>query len=330
MRADEVRDVFERVDAEPSAEFSDALLARLRAEYRRAGLETSGEAGDPTLEPFVLDDRHEGPPMGRGRRPERRRGHRSRRTIALGVAAAAAVIVATFVLVDRADDTDVDVVAGGRPAPVPTVDPPAPAGADEPRGLPPERATPSSPETGQLLAPLPMPIWVYEDGRVISARWTTPDDWTGYIERRLSPEGVELVRAEILAAEPRQDYCRPGGPGGYGYSDGGREVCEHASVDGISLQWEQVYPRLWGLLTGPPWTPPSAWEDPDPGPMCPPGTPSQSGPGGHRPAAPSPPSSHRSTCRPCVRPFRPRSLSCWVGRAGAGPTSSARTALAGS
>jgi len=64
------------------------------------------------------------------------------------------------------------------------------------------------------------------------------------------PEGVELVREEILANRPDPGYCRPGGPGGYGYSDGGRPVCEHASVNGLSREWEELYPRLSALPTG--------------------------------------------------------------------------------
>jgi hypothetical protein len=117
-----------------------------------------------------------------------------------------------------------------------------------------------------------MPIWVYEDGRVISARSTTPNDWTGFLEQRLTPEGVELVRAEIVASRPNQDYCLPGGPGGGAYSDGsGRTVCEHARLPGARFpQWGELYPRLWELPHGArSWLPASAWEDPEPKPYVP-------------------------------------------------------------
>jgi hypothetical protein len=84
-------------------------------------------------------------------------------------------------------------------------------------GLPPEGATPSAPESGELVASLWShirldPVWgtgelfLYADGRVI---WTRRDGRslgeganehsTGFLEQRLTPEGIELVRSEILA-----------------------------------------------------------------------------------------------------------------------------------
>jgi hypothetical protein len=89
-------------------------------------------------------------------------------------------------------------------------------------GLPPEGATPSSPENSDLVvqwlgraAPLQprrdgediVGAWVYSDGRIIWDRrpWhgkgAIPEGanefTSGYLEQRLAPEGVELVRAAL-------------------------------------------------------------------------------------------------------------------------------------
>jgi len=88
-------------------------------------------------------------------------------------------------------------------------------------GLPPEGATPSAPENGELVAgfiyrsatlktlnaelPQLRRVWVYADGRVI---WYRGEENValsgnpleqGFLERRLTPEGVELFRSELLA-----------------------------------------------------------------------------------------------------------------------------------
>jgi len=78
--------------------------------------------------------------------------------------------------------------------------------------LPPEGAVPSSPETGKVIARFKRPlgpfgwVFVYADGRVLSVE--VPGG-THFVERRLSPEGVELVRSG--AVEPRR-FLRPAGP----------------------------------------------------------------------------------------------------------------------
>jgi hypothetical protein len=83
-------------------------------------------------------------------------------------------------------------------------------------GLPPEGATPSSPETGELVLSAYGPgdgsrthIWVYADGRVISQRqFDRPGDAlpeganelsSGFLEQRLTIEGVERMRAEAIS-----------------------------------------------------------------------------------------------------------------------------------
>jgi len=89
-------------------------------------------------------------------------------------------------------------------------------------GLPPKGATPSAPESGELVvqwlgiaAPLSpqrdghdiVGAWVYADGRIIWDRraWhgkggipKGANEFTsGYLEQRLAPEGVELIRAAV-------------------------------------------------------------------------------------------------------------------------------------
>jgi hypothetical protein len=81
-------------------------------------------------------------------------------------------------------------------------------------GLPPEGATPSAPERGELVlsfsgAPTATGgslsrVWVYADGRLI---WDREGDLprganevtTGLLEQRLTPQGVELLRSEIIS-----------------------------------------------------------------------------------------------------------------------------------
>jgi hypothetical protein len=88
-------------------------------------------------------------------------------------------------------------------------------------GLPPVGATPSAPESGELVAhweglsaTLPrnfVRAWLYADGRIIWDRRPWHEDPTagrppeganelvsGYLEQRLTPEGVELVRSAVV------------------------------------------------------------------------------------------------------------------------------------
>ena len=70
-------------------------------------------------------------------------------------------------------------------------------------GLPPVGATPSAPESGELVIQYWIDAdgpkgagearaWVYADGRLITLR-------RGFLEQRLTPEGVELLRTEIVS-----------------------------------------------------------------------------------------------------------------------------------
>lgn len=81
-------------------------------------------------------------------------------------------------------------------------------------GLPPQGATQSTPESGELVVnfygrsstlggPLSR-VWVYADGRMI---WNREGDvpqganerTSGFLEQRLTPDGVELLRSEVLS-----------------------------------------------------------------------------------------------------------------------------------
>ncbi len=149
-------------------------------------------------------------------------------------------------------------------------------------GLPPEAARPSTPKNGKLIiayyGDAPAKIiwtsrtwgrnfaWVYADGRLI---WVREDDRpyganhisTGFLEQRLTPEGVELLRSEVMATGvlgPRPTVgSKPAGHSTIQVRDGGRLL---GAVIG------QVSPRddreLAALFTDPAsWLPASAWED---------------------------------------------------------------------
>jgi hypothetical protein len=116
-------------------------------------------------------------------------------------------------------------------------------------GLPPVGATPSAPESGELVAyweglsaTLPrnfVRAWLYADGRIIWERRPWHEDPTagrppeganelvsGYLEQRLTPEGVEVVRSSVV-----------------GLFDRSRTLLETFPADDD---------RSWGL-GGPPW-----------------------------------------------------------------------------
>jgi hypothetical protein len=264
MRADEVRDVFESVDAQPSTKFSEALLAQLRADYLRADLDASRDTHPLTPEPILLDVLHEEPRVGHGRRPERPNRPWSRHRIAVG-AAAAAVIVAAIVFVRTAND-DVEVIAPADPGPTATTTPAPspPTGNTGFVGLPPEGATPSTPPTGELIArwyahPIAGASFsgarhVYADGRVLSYQVSRDSGW---LEQRLTPEGVELVRSEIVSTGLFDaDVDLPTAEGGIWVRNGDRPV--QIRVPRGSGAGHDLLLRLAALET---WLPPSVWED---------------------------------------------------------------------
>jgi hypothetical protein len=80
-------------------------------------------------------------------------------------------------------------------------------------GLPPKGAPPSTPRRGELVAFWwghaagdwgKSRFWVFADGRLISLREADIPEganprFTGFLEQRMTPEGVELLRSEVAA-----------------------------------------------------------------------------------------------------------------------------------
>jgi hypothetical protein len=163
-------------------------------------------------------------------------------------------------------------------------------------GLPPEGATPSSPEHGQLVLGIGFghtdgdagrfSLHVYADGRVI---WQRLGDLpggehrgsTGLIEQRLTPEGVDLVLAEVISsgllAHDREFVDPLGGLhyggievrdgdqvvrltwGDTGFDKGADAVATTPTPDQVSAL-ERLDARLEDLAS---WLPATAWEDPE-------------------------------------------------------------------
>jgi hypothetical protein len=163
-------------------------------------------------------------------------------------------------------------------------------------GLPPVGANPSTPTSGELVLgftfghtfgdPGRFHVSVYADGRLISERLgdnhrtDAYKNSTGLLERRLTPEGVELVRAEVISTGlVDHDLHLTSGEGLYfgqiAFRTGHRLV--HVTW-GDDITWDDVDPdvarqsptpeqasaliRLDARLADPAsWLPPSAWKD---------------------------------------------------------------------
>jgi hypothetical protein len=132
-------------------------------------------------------------------------------------------------------------------------------------GLPPEGATPSTPENGELVASMWEHIgapgsfgngwlYLYADGRLIWGQ-ADPNPTGGWLERRLTPAGVELIRSEIIATglfEPDQPTPAPnGGRGSVQVRNGDKLVYVNRVVP-------ELMERLADLWS---WLPDSAWEE---------------------------------------------------------------------
>jgi hypothetical protein len=153
------------------------------------------------------------PPDGFERMLRRRDRKRRNQRITAGVVGIA-VFVAAIWIIATGGPFDRTLTPGGSPEPSgPTGLPPHPVGVGL-MGFPPEGATPSTPEHGELVVGIGFghtagdaerfSLRLYADGRVIWQRLGggtgVYDSSTGLIEQRLTPEGVELVRAEVLAS----------------------------------------------------------------------------------------------------------------------------------
>lgn len=154
-------------------------------------------------------------------------------------------------------------------------------------GLPPEGAAPSAPEQGELVLSFGGRVnmlggdfhrmWLYADGRLLwksnlegrdvglhiwAERFGGAEPTTAVIEQRLTPEGVDLVRAAVMASarvigpvnvgEDITEWSRPGVIwGGLTLGDGNRL---------LDADWSDS--RVPARLANPgSWLPPSAWAD---------------------------------------------------------------------
>ncbi len=233
------------------------------------------------------------PPDGFERMLRRRERKRRSQRIAAGVVGIA-VFAAAVWIVTTGGPIDRTLTPGGSGSTGPTGPPPHPTGVGL-LGFPPEGATPSTPEVGELVLGIGFghtagdagrfSLHMYADGRVI---WQRLGDGpggsnassTGLIEQRLTPEGVELVLAEALATGLFDHDRELVGADGLHY--GGIEVRDGDRV--VHLAWgdvgfdagdepmattptpeqvralERLDARLEDLTS---WLPASAWADPE-------------------------------------------------------------------
>lgn len=217
----------------------------------------------------------------------RRRERRNRnQRIAAGVVAIAVFVVPVwFLSTDRRSDRFIH-----SPATVTTAtSQPAVEGI---LGLPPEGATPSTPARGQNVLHFwfghtsgdagRFSLYLYADGRVIVERLEGGPEVSshGYLEQRLTPEGVDLVLAEVLSTG-LLDHDRAL-QGSLGLNGGGIAVrsddrltqlvwgdtdFEHGNKPAATAPTPEEVRTLEALdarledLTS--WLPASAWEDPE-------------------------------------------------------------------
>jgi hypothetical protein len=155
--------------------------------------------------PFGFDD------VAR-RRDRKRRNQR----IAAGIVGIAAFVAAVLIMtsVGSLDRSETSVVPGGDVTGPTETGPTVPPETERVGfiGLPPEGAAPSTPERGELVLEFfgdPPPsdmytnMWMYADGRLIWRQFpaNVPYDGrvTGLLERRLTPEGLDLVLSEVIS-----------------------------------------------------------------------------------------------------------------------------------
>jgi hypothetical protein len=136
-------------------------------------------------------------------------------------------------------------------------------------GLPPAGATPSTPESGMLEMYYWVRdvrgrtrSWVYADGRLIRFH-VTRDNGTplpGLREQRLTREGVELLRSEIISAGGFGSAQPP--PGSDALDRDGPPTIQVRKGDRlVPLRWASDRKRLEARLTDPDsWLPASAWK----------------------------------------------------------------------
>jgi hypothetical protein len=143
--------------------------------------------------PFDFDD------VARRRDRKRRNQRIAAGVVGIAVFVAAIWFVTSFGSFDR---TQTPAVPGGSETGTMETGPsvaPNPA-AEVLGGLPPEGATPSTPESGELVVELANQVWLYADGRVISSVYDLSlEPYSGLVEQHLTPEGVEFLRSNVLS-----------------------------------------------------------------------------------------------------------------------------------
>ena len=132
-------------------------------------------------------------------------------------------------------------------------------------GLPPVGATPSTPENGVLEMEYWVNgretrsrNWVYADGRLI--RLGAPPR-RGFLEQRLTREGVKLLRSEILSAGGFGHAQPPPGSTSLNETFGPASIQVRKGGRLVPLRWASDLKRLEARLTNPgSWLPASAWK----------------------------------------------------------------------
>jgi hypothetical protein len=134
-------------------------------------------------------------------------------------------------------------------------------------GLPPVGATPSTPESGVLEMDYAVRgvetgsrNWVYADGRLI--RLGGPPR-RGFLEQRLTREGVKLLRSEILSAGGFGHAQPPPGSTSLSETFGPAYIQVRKGDRLVPLRWARDLKHLEARLTNPgSWLPASAWKQP--------------------------------------------------------------------
>jgi hypothetical protein len=219
------------------------------------------------------------------RRDRKRRNQRvAAGAVGIGVFVATIWVVTSVGISDRGRT-----IGGSAPTSVPNVD------GIGIIGLPPEDARPSLPARGELVVGFlfghtdgdqgRFSLHLYADGRVVWQRLSSERD-AGLIQQRLTPEGVQLVRSEVLATgffyrdvdrevvgplgglhfgsiEVRTDRLERMSWGGVSLDDARSPVESSLTPDDV-LAIERLDARLEDLGS---WLPAGAWEQREPKPF---------------------------------------------------------------
>jgi hypothetical protein len=218
---------------------------------------------------------------------DRRDRKRRNKRITAGVVGIAVFVAAVWIVTSGVwfDRTQTPAVPGGAETGPAVTGPAVPLPSTRVGfiGVPPEGAAPGTPEREELVLSYwssPFRMWVYADGRLI---WVRHGDFpygannrsTGYLEQRLTPEGAELMRSEVIAAGLfGRDLDLIGIQGLFGEIEirNGDRLVRVAWGDYsndpdptiATTEQASALQRLDARLADPAsWLPASAWEDPE-------------------------------------------------------------------